>query len=74
MVLSIIAEWLLCVETQATKNKEIPIYVLQCITSIEQQFLMARSYNFALGEPRYKKNGKKKVTLSPFGEPPPLNG
>ena len=47
MVLSIIAEWLLCVETQATKNKEIPIYVLQCITSIKQQFLMARSYNFA---------------------------
>ena len=41
MVLSIIAEWLLCVETQATKNKEIPIYVLQCITSIKQQFLMA---------------------------------
>ena len=27
-----------------------------------------------LGKPSYKKNGKKKHTMSALGDPPPLNG
>ena len=40
-----------------------------------KEFVQPALSSAALGKPRYKKNGKKKVTLSPFGEPPPpLNG
>ena len=36
-----------------------------------KEFVQPALSSAALGKPRYKKNGKKKVTLSPFGDPSP---